>query len=44
MGPKGKHRAGRGYTDGMKRWIARIIACLILITGGAITTVAVAWG
>jgi len=29
----------RGYTDGMKRWLIRIIVCLIL---GAITTVAIA--
>jgi len=28
----------------MKRWPLRILPCLILITGGAITTVAVAWG
>jgi len=28
----------------MRRWLMRIILCLILITGGAITTVAVAWG
>jgi len=28
----------------MRRWIVRILLCLIFITGGAITTVAVAWG
>jgi hypothetical protein len=28
----------------VKRWPLRISLCLILITGGAITTVAVAWG
>jgi len=28
----------------LKRWTLRILLCLILLTGGAITTVAVAWG
>jgi hypothetical protein len=28
----------------VKRWTLRILLCLILLTGGAITTVAVAWG
>ena len=28
----------------MKRWPLRILLCLILLTGGAVTTVAVAWG
>jgi len=28
----------------MRRWTLRILICLILITAGAITTVAVAWG
>jgi hypothetical protein len=28
----------------VKRWPLRILLCLILLTGGAVTTVAVAWG